>query len=129
MIRDALDILNPKGKFTASATYYEEDFTDRSDGGNKFNYEYVNPYSNTYRRLFGNIQSFDAGNTAIRTNDSLPYKINGIVVTQDGQAFRIISVEKDFQSAPKQVLRLFGTPVSVQYLLRLVKEENPWGIT
>ena len=129
MIRDALDILNPKGKFTASATYYDEDIIDPSIGGKQFNYEYINPYSNTYRRLFANIQSFDAGNTAIRTNDCLPYKINGIVITQDGQAFRIVSVEKDFQSAPKQVLRLFGTPVAVQYVIRMVKDENPWGIT
>ena len=50
------------------------------------------------------------------------------MVTQDGQMFKIKQISKDFQDAPKQVLRLFGTPVSVTYLLRLVTIKNPWGI-
>lgn len=128
MMRDALDILNPKGRFTATASYYPEECDDPSLGAQKFNYEYVSPYSRAWKILFGNIQSFDAGETAIRTNDNLGFKVNGIVITQDGNAFRIVSIEKDYQSANKQVMRIFGTPVSVQYLLRLVSDENPWGI-
>lgn len=123
---DYLDFANPKPRFTASASYYKFVPDSLRIGAQSFNYEYVNPYSNTYRRLFANIQG-DGGEVAIRTDDQLDYIVGGIVVTQDGHTFKIVQVEKDFQSANKQALRLFGTPVSVQYVLRLVVIENPWG--
>ena len=96
-------------------------------GAQQFNYEYVNPFSNTYRRLFSNIQGV-AGEVAIRTDDQLKFKINGIVITQDGQAFKIIQIEKDYQAANKQAMRILGTPISTEYVLRLVSIDNPWGV-
>lgn len=126
MIRDSLDILNPKTRFTATAKYYAEPFNGPEVGAAEFNYEYVNPFSNTYRRLFANIQG-SAGEVAIRTDDQINYKINGIVITQDGQAFKVLQIEKDYQSANKQVMRILGTPVSTEYVLRLVSIDNPWG--
>ena len=127
MIRDILDLLNPKTTFTATATYYPEPFNGPDVGAQQFNYEYVNPFSNTYKRLFANIQGV-AGEVAIRTDDQIKFKINGIVITQDRQAFKIIQIEKDYQAANKQVMRIFGTPVSTQYVIRLVSVDNPWGI-
>ena len=127
MIRDILDVMNPHTQFTAKANYYEEPVNGPEVGAKQFNYEYVNPFSNTYKRLFANIQGV-AGEVAIRTQDQLKYKINGIVVTQDGQTFKIVQVEKDYQAANKQVLRLLGTPVSTQYVMRLVAIENPWSV-
>lgn len=127
MIRDILDIMNPKTRFTATANYYPEPVNGPEVGAQQFNYEYVNPLSNTYRRLFANIQG-EAGEVTIRTDDQLKYKVNGIVVTQDGKTFKIIQVEKDYQAANKQVMRILGTPVSTQYVMRLVSEDNPWGI-
>lgn len=127
MIRDILDIMNPKPKFTATANYYPEPVNGPDVGAQQFNYEYVNPFSNTYRRLFANIQG-EAGEVAIRTDDQIKFKINGIVITQDGQAFKIIQIEKDYQAAQKQVMRILGTPVSTQYVMRLVSVKNPWGI-
>ncbi len=127
MIRDILDILNPKTRFTATANYYPEPVNGLEVGAQQFNYEYVNPFSNTYRRLFANIQG-TAGEVALRTDDQIAYKINGIVVTQDGQAFKIIQVEKDYQAANKQAMRVLGTPISTEYVLRLVSVDNPWGI-
>lgn len=127
MIRDILDIMNPKPKFTATANYYAE-FMDGPDvGAKQFNYEYENPYSNTYRRLFANIQG-SAGEVAIRTDDQLNYKIGGVVITQDGKAFKILQSEKDYQAGNKQVFRLLGSPVSVEYVIRLIEIENPWGV-
>lgn len=128
MIRDMLDVLNPKTRFTASASYYEKPMNGPEEGAKQFNYEYVNPYSNTYRRLFSNIQTI-AGEVAIRTDDQLNYRIDGIVVTQDGHMFKIIQVEKDYQAANKQVMRILGTPVSTEYVLRLINADNPWGVT
>lgn len=127
MIRDILDIMNPKTTFTATANYYPEPVDSPNDGAQQFNYEYVNPYSNTYRRLFANVQGV-AGEVAIRTSDQLKYKINGIVITQDGQAFKIIQIEKDYQAAQKQAMRILGVPVSTQYVMRLVSIDNPWGV-
>lgn len=129
MVRDSLDLFTPRGRYTATGSYYKETFDSPEEGAQKFNYEYVDPLSRSYRRLFGNIQSFEAGETAIRTNDQLDYKVGGVVVTQDGTIFLIQQVAKDFQDAPKQVLRLFGTPVSVSYVLRLsIDEDNPWEL-
>ena len=127
MIRDILDIMNPRTRFTATAKYYPEPINGPDIGAQQFNYEYVNPYSNTYKRLFANIQGV-AGEVAIRTDDQIKYKVNGIVITQDGQAFKIIQIEKDYQAANKQVMRILGTPVSTQYVMRLVSVENPWGV-
>ena len=127
MIRDILDIMNPKQSFTCTAHYYSEPFNGPEIGAQQFNYEYVNPFSNTYRRLFANIQG-TAGEVTIRTDDQLKYKVNGIVITQDGQAFKIIQIEKDYQAAQKQVMRILGTPVSTQYVMRLVSVDNPWGV-
>lgn len=127
MIRDILDIMNPKPRFTSSARYYEEPVDGPNVGAHQFNYEYVNPFSNTYRRLFANIQGV-AGEVAIRTDDQLKFKINGIVITQDGQAFKIIQIEKDYQAAQKQVMRILGTPLSTQYVMRLVAVDNPWDV-
>lgn len=128
MIRDMLDVLNPKTRFTASASYYEKPMNGPEEGAKPFNYEYVNPYSTTYRRLFSNIQT-GAGEVAIRTDDQLNYRVDGIVVTQDGHMFKIIQVEKDYQAANKQVMRILGTPVSTEYVLRLINADNPWGVT
>ncbi len=127
MIRDILDILNPRTRFTATASYYPETMDGPDVGAQQFNYEYVNPFSNTYRRLFSNIQGV-AGEVAIRTDDQLKFKINGIVITQDGQAFKIIQIEKDYQAANKQAMRVLGTPISTEYVLRLVSINNPWGV-
>lgn len=128
MIRDILDIMNPKQRFTATANYYAEPMYSPDVGAKQFNYEYVNPFSNTYRRLFANIQG-TAGEVTIRTDDQLNFKINGLVITQDGQAFKILQVEKDYQAGNKQVFRLLGSPVSVEYVLRLISVDNPWGLT
>ncbi len=127
MIRDILDILNPKERFTLTGKYYAERPDSPDIGAQEFNYEYVDPYTKTWRTLFGNIQA-SAGETAIRTDDQIKFKINGIVITQDRQAFKIIQIEKDYQAANKQVMRIFGTPVSTQYVIRLVSVDNPWGI-
>ena len=128
MFFDVLDILNPHQEFTAEGTY----FSDRPDslaagGGQTFNFEYVNPYSKTYQRLFGNFQSFEAGEVTIRTNDEIPFKSGGYFITQDGELFKIIQVARDYQSAPKQALRIIDVPLGSQYVVRAVNVPNPWG--
>lgn len=134
LMHDILDILNPKQQYTGKGNYYNRRPIAPDDGAISFNYEYVNPYSATYQTLWGNVQSSD-GIVTIRTNDQLNFFIReesgefGWAVLQDGKSYIIEEVAKDYQKANRQVLRLFGTPVSTDYLLRLKRVDNPWLVT
>lgn len=126
-MNDILDLLNPKSKFTSTGKYYKERPLSPDLGTEHFNYSYESRYSNTYRRLFANVQGIE-GQTVIRTDDQCHFKVHGFIITQDGKAFEILQAEKDYQAASQQALRLFGTPVSTEYVLRLMEIDNPWGI-
>lgn len=126
---DWLDFANPKARFTASAKYYETTVDSPEDGGQIFFYEYVDPLSFTYRRLFGNIQSTEGeGEVAIRTNDQLKFKRGSFIITQDGRRFQIIQKQQDFSSANKQAMRFLPVPVSVQFVIRMVEVPDPWEV-
>lgn len=128
MIRDILDILNPKERFTLTGKYYAERPDSPDIGAQEFNYEYVDPYTKTWRTLFGNIQA-SAGETAIRTDDQISFKKGkGLVVLQDGSCYAIEVKAVDYQAAPKQAFRVLPVPVSTQYVLRLVAIDEPWRI-
>lgn len=127
MIYDALDILMPRSSFTAAGEFWTERPDSADMGGMPFNYEYVDPASRAYRKLFANLQSFEAGEVAIRTNDILPWSAKGYFMTADGELYRIVDVQKDYSSVPKQALRLFGTPLLTEYVIRGVNVPNPWG--
>lgn len=127
MIYDALDVLNPKSRFTSEAIFYA-DRPEVDGGGIHFNYEYVNPYSTTYRRLFANIQGED-GSVAIRTNDAIKPVVNkSYILLASGQLFKVLQVEVDYQAAQKQAMRLLGTPLSAELVLRLIAVDNVWGV-
>ena len=124
---DALDFLNPKNRYTATGKFYAMR-PDADPSGIMFNYEYVNPYSSTYKRLFSNIQG-EASNVVIRTNDLIkPVENRSYMLLADGRLFRVAQIEIDYQSASKQALRLFGTPLGTTLVLRLVEEENKWDV-
>lgn len=126
MIRDALDILNPRARFTATGILYAKK-PEVDGGGERFGYEYVNPYSATYRRLFSNIQG-ESGEVAIRTNDAIDPVINkSYVRLADGKLYKVLQVETDYQAAAKQSLRLFGVPLGTELVMRLVRQEDAWG--
>lgn len=128
MINDILDILNPQQRFTLTGKYYSERPDGPDVGGEEFNYEYVDPYTKTWRTLFANIQA-GVGETAIRTNDQLEFKAGkGMVVLQDGTAYLIEQSATDYQSAPKQAFRVLPGPVGTEYVLRLTVAEEPWGV-
>ncbi len=127
MFRDALDILAPRTQFTAEGVLYA-DRPEIDGGGEHFHYEYVNPYSSTYQRLFANIQG-DGGEVAIRTNDVIHPVINkSYVKLADGRLFNVVQVETDYLAAAKQSLRLLGVPIGTQIVLRLIPVDNPWQV-
>lgn len=128
MIRDILDVFNPRHRFTLTGKYYEDRPISTDAGGEEFNFEYVNPYSNTWRSLFANIQA-NVGETAIRTDDQLSFTPGkGVVILNDGKAYLIEEKSTDYQAAPKQTFRVLPTPVGTEYVLRVKVIENPWGI-
>ena len=128
MIYSLLDIVAPHARFTARGSYYKEEPEHEELGAQTFDYEYIDPLSKTFRRLYGNYQSFTAGELAIRTRDRLEWKVNAFVVTSDGAMYVITDIQQDFSSAPKQAFRIAGMPVGVEWVLRLVPYQNPWGI-
>ena len=128
MIRSSLDLNAPRAQYTARGSYYKHEPNDLTEGAQPFNYEYIDPLSKTFRRLYGNYQSFSAGELAIRTRDRLEWKVNAFVETSDGAMYVITDIQQDFSSAPKQAFRIAGMPVGVEWVLRLMPYQNPWGI-
>lgn len=127
MIYDALYILLPRSRFTATGKFWTERPDSADEGGTAFNYEYVDTSTRAYRRLYANYQSFEAGEVAIRTNDLLPWNAKCYFMTAEGALYRILDVQKDYQAAPKQALRLLGTPLGTEFVIRAVNVENPWS--
>ena len=128
VIRSSLDLNAPRAQYTARGSYYKHEPNDLTEGAQPFNYEYIDPLSKTFRRLYGNYQSFSAGELAIRTRDRLEWRVNAFVVTSDGAMYVITDIQQDFSSAPKQAFRIAGMPVGVEWVLRLMPYQNPWGI-
>lgn len=127
MVHDSLDLFTPRSRFTATGTFWTKRPDSADTGGAKFNYEYVDTSTRAYRRLISNMQSFEAGEVAIRTNDLLPWNAKCYFMTADGALYRIVDVQKDYQAAPKQAMRLLGTPLGTEFVIRAVNVENPWG--
>lgn len=125
MFHDALDVLNPNPRFTAEGVIYEKR-PEIKGGGVRFNYEYINPYSATYRRLFSNVQG-ETGETAIRTNDQISPVVNkSYVRLSDGKLYKVLQVETDYQAAEKQSFRIIGAPLGTEIVMRIVREDDAW---
>lgn len=127
MVHDSLDLFTPRSRFTAAGKFWTERPDSADEGGMAFNYEYVEPSSRSYRRLFGTMQTFDADEIAIRSNDILPWDAEKYFMTADGALYRVLQALKDYTDAPKQAMRLLGTPIGTQYVIRGVRIDNPWG--
>ena len=127
---DLLDMLNPaRSKFPFEGNYYgvTVENEERPVGETLF-YKFENPHSTTYRTLFSTVQSFDSTTTAIRTNTNVGFKVGGYIVLQSGEEYVIEDIVKDYNTAPQQVFRLGNCSAGIEYVLRLVKRDNPWGV-
>lgn len=125
-MKDTLDIMNPRSRYSAEGRLYDARPEVRG-GGIPFYYSYESQGTQAYARLFGNVQGLTS-EIAIRTNDALDYTVNqSYVELANGDLYKITGIMKDYTTNP-QILRLFGEPVSVSYVLRLLQEYNPWGV-
>ena len=127
---DIRDLLEPtKSKFTFTGSYYGEEFEQGKHPVRKaIRYKFENPHSTTYRTLFSTVQSFDSTTTAIRTNTNVGFKVGGYIVLLSGEMHVIEDIVKDYNTAPQQVFRLGNCSAGIEYVLRLVKRDNPWGV-
>lgn len=127
-MKDIRSLLQKRAEQTLTGTFYERRPETPTDGGAPFQYEYVNPSSWTFRRLFGNVVGNQFSVTAVKTVSPLYWRVSSFIVTQDGRLYTILQVERDLAGAGKQAQRLFCDPAGVSYVLRLAEVENPWGI-
>lgn len=127
MIRDLLDFENPQyARYTQTGTWYPDIVAGPDNGGHVIRYEHVDMLSRGWRRLFGNVQDFNAGETSIRTPDLHAYKSGSIVKLQDGGTYTVLQAAKDYSTAPKQAYRIQGLPIGVTAVLRLVERQDGW---
>jgi hypothetical protein len=125
---DLLDLTTPHAREVCKGTYYETIPKDATVTGQPFGYEYVDPTSWHYSQLFANVKLSDAATAAIKSKTPLSWKVGAYVRTQDGRFYSILSVQQDFNAAPRQALRIFGKPAGVEYVVRLSEKSEPWGI-
>lgn len=128
-VKDIRSLLQKRAEQTLTGTFYEARPQTPEDGGAAFHYEYVNPSSWTFRRLFGNVVGNQFSLTAVKTVTPLPWRVSSFVLTQDGRLYSILQVERDLASVGKQAQRFFCDPAGVSYVLRLMEVENPWEVT
>ena len=127
MIRDLLDFENPQyARYTQTGTWYPDIVARPDNGGHVIRYEHVDMLSRGWRRLFGNVQDFNAGETSIRTPDLHAYKSGSVVKLQDGGTYTVLLAAKDYSTAPKQAYRIQGLPIGVTAVLRLVERQDGW---
>lgn len=123
-------------EFAINGFAYEVDAVNDTDNneestefesGKHFNYEYVGYKEKRYQMLFGNVEnSNDNFNATIKTMQELDWKVGAFVTLEDGTFYSIDSVAKDYESMDKEVSQIFGNPVGVEYVIRLVSRANPF---
>lgn len=128
---DFLDLLNPKTDYYLTGYYYAKKPkpADPPDIGRiTFAYRQINPYSRAFGTVLDNIR-LDSETYAIKTNEDCGFKINGFISIQDGSFWTIAEIVHNEQiPGAEEALRLFKSPVQSEYLIRLIRMDNPWEI-
>ncbi len=125
---DLLTLLTPHARDVCSGKFYEKMPMTPTDSGQVFTYEYIDPTSWHYNQLFQNVKVSESASAAIKTKTPLPWKVGSYLRTQDGVFYYILSVQRDYNAAPRQAFRMFAEPAGVEYVLRLAEREEPWGV-
>ena len=125
---DFLDLLNPKTEYYLTGYYYPYYPSTPEDGRVTFNYKQVNPYSRAFGTVLDNVR-LDNETYALKTNEDCGFKIKGFISTQDGAFWSIAEIVHNEQvPGAEEALRFFKTVVQSEYLIRLIRADNPWEI-
>lgn len=126
--RDLLDILRLKDTEFLTGTYYKNMPDKPTNIGVEFTYEEIDAHNRIYAKILGELESPNSS-LAIRTDDDCGFEINGYVCTQGGDLWIVSQVAKRVQNDnTKEALRLLTETVQTEYVIRLIKVDNPWGI-
>jgi len=117
---DMLDFLAPQDGYVLSGTYREK----YKDNPTYFAYDIVDSPRWSFGEIINNLVR-DENACVIRTQDSLPWTVNGFVITQDGKAWRITEKMKHNTSRHKEALRIMRENPSTEWTLVLVEVDNP----
>lgn len=125
---DFLDLEKDSTAYPFTGTHFSERPTSKDSEGAYFDYEMVDPTEWHYQKLFGNILNNDGATTTIRSNDDMGWKIGQYVALQDDGLYKVVSALKDYQSANKEVFRLLKDAPQIDFVIRLIEADNPWGV-
>lgn len=122
---DFLDFLQIKDEEVLSGTYYSRRPITTSDKGIRFQYDILDESNKSYTTLLNNLQTETELQT-IKTNDMCGFKVKGYVATQDGLLWQISGIIKRLiKPENKQALRILKQTIETEYILRLIKVDNP----
>lgn len=125
---DFLDLLHIKDEEVLSGTYYARRPKTPQDSGVPFEYDIVSESTQTYATILGNLRA-DTTFQTIKTNDLCDFKKNGYCATQEGGFWQIVQIETRIVSPKnKDALRIVRRTIETEYILRLIKVDNPWGL-
>lgn len=117
---DMLDMLAPKEDYVLSGTYREK----YKSAPSYFEYDVVDSPRWSFGEIINNLIRDDSA-YVIRTQDALPWKTNGFVITQDGKAWRITEKIKHSTAKNKEALRIVIENPSTEWVLGMVEVDNP----
>lgn len=124
-----LDFLTPKDDEYMTGYYYERRPKSPADGRMPFTYSRLDPYTKTFDTALGQMR-LDRSTYSLKTKTTIPWKVKGYVSSQDGRFFQIVEVLEDDQPrGSEDVLRLFKRAPETEYIIRLTKVDEPWGIS
>ncbi len=123
---DFLDLMEIKDEEVFNGKYYKERPITPLDSAIPFKYEVVDPNDKAYSKILNNLEA-DNATHSIKTNTFCGFEINGYVITHEGYLWQISSVTV-LPSKNKQAYRYLTHAVGTEYLIRLIRVENPMGL-
>lgn len=125
---DLLDLLQGRVDKVFAGSWYPRRPNAPDAEHADFDYEMVDPTEWHYQKLLGNIINNDGASVTIKTNDDMDWEVDNFVALQDGRYYSVISCQKDYQSASREVFRFLKDAPQTEFVLRLVEVQDPWDL-
>lgn len=94
----------------------------------KFHYSKASAKERQFNTVMQNMR-LDSERYSIKTCDDCGFKINGYISTQNGLFWTIEDIVHDEQTAGnEESLLLWKNAVKTEFILRLRRVNNPWGV-
>lgn len=128
MAHDFLDLLHVKTEEVLKGTYYDRRPITPQDYGKTFDYDIMDEPRTAYYNMLGTLNTTMSTQT-IKSTDDVGFKVKGYCVTQEGGLWQIEEIISRIVSPKsKQALRIIKTTIETEYVLRMIKVDNPWGL-